>query len=783
VCGADYDGTESPGFAAKWAAVGIETGRQSWRDWFAEGMDVWVGDPEREYLQACAQYTLRAGAPWDHGCPLGTIWTQKFGAMTFWDTFFAVDGLLRAGHVDEARRFADWCTRTMQPAGRPHYWMSWYDGTPGSNPANDQGYQSALAFAQSLIRYAEVTGDTAAALPYLRRLAEYLLDAVLAEDAAGTWTMKGTVAHDVGVETFAANSQPVILAWAVSCLAKYAEYATEDDAPDSVAKLDIARHRESAPGPARSAGPTGHTVGPPLRGGPFAKDSDDALTRRARAAATFFRQAATKIDLTTGVWNDWAPNLTQSQPFADYRGWAAWFAKRVATVPLLGRQIMAWGGVNHAVSCAVAGEPSVGLQSLDQSHDHVSGLGYLGESLWEFKCGGNTPYVPSSGGYLAAVAALICTGTIWPEADGAREVWIGPNLPERWRNNRFRWQNVVALNGVRTSGRYEPTRLEVELSARQPVRLRLAVPPRIEGSVLAVTVDGRAVPVAPESSTEGPPRSGGPTGRLVGPALRAGPGNQVLLDLPAGAHTVSLARDESARPEILLIEPSLHGRALQAILAKTGRATMRLCETSNLPDWVARAPVIVLPQQYVTLRVDHAEALARAVERGARLVCLHHSASRLLDRRLAALLGLNGTHTRDYQYTASRVELALTAAGRRALPGVPERFPTWITTPITPAPESDVEVLATHADGCTAAVTRRRVGKGWTAWACMGDKLMDRKNPGEPAPEPGLSFCYTDGGGAPFLTFGKYPDELCVPRWMHEPSFEPLLLALAGANW
>ncbi len=692
IVGTDYDGRE-------WSPATVADGQDSWRRWFAEAMDVWLGDPEREYLQACAQYTLRAGAPWDHGCPLGTIWTQKFGGMTFWDTFFAVDGLLRAGHVEEARRFADWCVRTMKPKGRPHYWMTWYDGTPGSNPKTDQGYQSTLAFAQSLIRYAEVTGDRERVLPYLRRVAEFLLAEVLDCDEAGRWTMKGTVAHDICVDAHAATSQPVILAWAVSCVAKYAEY------------------------------------------------SGDATARR---VAEFYRQATPKIDLTRGMWDEWSPNLTQSQPFADYAGWACWFVNKAATVPLHAHEIMPWHNVNQAVSCAVAGEPSIGLAYLDHAHDHVSGLGYLGESLWEYKCGGNTPYVPSSGAYLAAVAAMICDASIWPDA----EVRVGPNIPERWRNHRFRWQNVVTLNGVRTSGRYEPTRLELELDARQPLHLRLSVPPRIEGSALAVTVDGKAVAVAS--------------------------GESVCLEIPAGKHTVTLARDETARPKILLIEPSVHGRELQRLLGPTA---MRLCETASLPDWVGRAPVIVLPREYVTLRPDHVMALARAVETGARLVCLHHAACRALDRRLAELTGLNARHDRDYQYAGRPVELRLTALGRQALPGVPERFPTWITTNIYPEPGADVEVLATHADEKTAAVTRRRVGKGWVAWACMGEKLMDRDTPETCAVTGGKGFGYSDSGGAPFLVFGKYADELTQPRWLREPSFAALLRALTTADW
>jgi hypothetical protein len=39
--------------------------------------------------------------------------------MTFWDSFFASDGMLRAGHVGMVRAFCDWLVKTARPTGRP----------------------------------------------------------------------------------------------------------------------------------------------------------------------------------------------------------------------------------------------------------------------------------------------------------------------------------------------------------------------------------------------------------------------------------------------------------------------------------------------------------------------------------------------------------------------------------------------------------------------------------------------------------------------------------------
>lgn len=724
VLGIDADKTHRPEYAAKYLNSSgrklMNQGRQSWSGWFAEGMDVWLGDPEREYLQACAQYTLRAGTPWDQGCPLGTLWTQKFGAMTFWDTFFSCDGLLRTGHQDEVRRFGNWCVKTARKKGRPHFWMTWHNGIEGSHPDLDKGYQSTLSFAQSIIRLAEVSGSdedkSRRSLPYLRRLAAYVLDEVLESLPDGTWRMKGEVAHDVGVENLDPNQQPVMLAWVLSCLGKFVEYS-------------------------QSSG------------------THDSLVAQAEKATTHFRERTEKINLTRGIWNTWAVNLTQSQPFADIRGWADWMASEFARVPLRGQLIMPWLNGNEAVSLAISGQPSLGLYCLDQTHDHVSGLGYLGESLWEFKCGGNTPYVPSSGVYLSSIAAMICTGSIWSESDGSREVWFGPNIPERWRHNRFRWQNVTTLNGVRTSGDYTPSGFVLKFESHQPVVLRVSVPPRIEGAVMKVSIDGKPVEFTFDPTATTP---------------------QIRVSVPAGQHEVSVCRDEVVRPDILLWEPSVHGRALQKILEGTGRSVMRLCESATITDWIGKTKTLVYDLQYVATRVDHVQALEQAMNAGLNLVLLNHAVCRRIDPRLAVLSGVNAEHDRDYQYEAFKTGIRLTEAGRRQLPGVPESFQTWMTMKITPNPAADVEVWATLEDGQTAAVTHRKLGRGSVSWMCMGEKLMDRNHPEASARSYGLKSHYTESGGAALIVYGTYPDEMSVPRWITEPGFEELLRALAS---
>jgi len=202
--------------------------KTSWVDYFSQAADIQWGDARSEFLYAMSQYVLRAGVPWRTGAPLGNLWSRKFGAMTFWDTFYAADGMLRAGHVDEVRQFAHWLNETRQPEGRPHYWMTWYDGTPGTFPENDKAYINCLAYAGILIRYAQYVQDIDSirelVYPYLKQISSYLLENALRRDEFG-WHMTGEVAGDIGVENDQASEQSDVLLWVVLTVAKYAEYA------------------------------------------------------------------------------------------------------------------------------------------------------------------------------------------------------------------------------------------------------------------------------------------------------------------------------------------------------------------------------------------------------------------------------------------------------------------------------------------------------------------------------------------------------------------------------
>ncbi len=131
--GSDREGSDTVGSVReRWtawrknaAAAGLEAVRQSWQSWFAGMADFGVGSPEKEFLNAINQYVLRAGLSWSSGLPLGTMWTRKFGSATFWDSFFACDGMLCAGHLDEVRAFCEHLTDIVWENRRNYFIINW----------------------------------------------------------------------------------------------------------------------------------------------------------------------------------------------------------------------------------------------------------------------------------------------------------------------------------------------------------------------------------------------------------------------------------------------------------------------------------------------------------------------------------------------------------------------------------------------------------------------------------------------------------------------------------
>lgn len=716
--GSSREGTDTVA-AARAPAGGLDGVAGSWRAYFRDAADAGIGSPEKEFLLAMNQYLLRAGLPWGSGLPLGTLWTRKFGAMTFWDSFFAADGMLRAGHVEEVRAFCDWLVRTARTEGRPHMWMTWDDGDTPCRPDSDKAYQSALAFAGCGIRLYEQTGDREdlqrRALPYLRLLSRYLVDEIFRFDAGRGWELTGLVAGDVDVAAQDAREQTDMLAWSVMTLAKYAEYAA------------------------------------------LAGERGD-LSARCSEIAAWFR--AHRIQLRkTDVWYGWLPYLAPAHPFADFSAW--WDASRevlqvlmvppcdpalrrrffgpqpdLPPRPLIGTYCgMAWCNLSVAAACTLTDNRDLALEFQDGALKYVSGLGYLSESPYELLAGGNTPYVPSCGSYLSSLLGMLAANRLW---DG--ETRVGVDMPRFWAYQRLWFRNVRTFNGSTVSAAYDPQRVRVEVANNRDHVLRLRIPARIAGEPIRVTVNGAAV----DAPTEG---------------------ESVVWPLAAGRHVVEIERDLAQPAAVAVVEPFDQGAALCEIVRGAGRSVRWLRDLDALPAVSAAAYVVHV--SFVNLPADAVRRLEAEVRAGATLVTLFHAGVRSYAPEMAELTGLNGT-VDDIWCFDSRPSV-----WRVTLPGVPERLQIHTAAKdLHVAPGPGVEVLGTLEHSGAPALTRRRLGAGTVWWLACGNKIMDRT----PALGYGLQLTRE------VFVHGVTREAHARLHWLQSPDFARLLAAVLHAG-
>ncbi len=449
-CGSELDGTHTEAETA--ARIGtfqktapedtIQNGCETWQEFFAEAADIHCGDSEREFLMRQAQYVLRAGGSWRNGYPLGTLWNGTFGGATFWDTFFAADGMLRCGHVQPVREFCDWLVAARQSEGRPFYWMTYFDGTPVET--EDTAYQVCLAYAGIAIRLYEITQREddlrERAFPILKQLAKYALAEVV-EPVDGTWRLRGIVSHDVGADDLDATHEPGMLAWVSVCLAKFAEYADV---------LSV----------------------------------DDHPVETCRRLAADLKSTPLSLE-DPGLWGAWYPYLLGLNPLYDDDSFRRYIHKTYGdrmAVPIYNQP---WFAFCEAAALAMTGFPELARETQEAGLNLIAGCGYFTETPYVLRSGGYAPYVPASGAFLSSMAIPFAHGSMWTD-----DVHVATGLSTVMRSQYMSWERLHTLNGAVVSGTYSPERLECMIVCPRPMRAHLAAPAYIAGEPLRVTVDG-----------------------------------------------------------------------------------------------------------------------------------------------------------------------------------------------------------------------------------------------------------------------------------------------------
>ncbi len=663
---ADSDRAPDAGRAGGLAAV-----RAGWEKFFTTGAEVWLGEPDKEFLYLQQQYVLKAGESFHGGIVLGTLWNEEFGGSTFFDSLSACEGMLRTGHVAEIRAFCEWVTRVMPRKGRPFYHMTYYTGQPAGT--NEEVFQVCLAYGAVAVRLYEFTRDRRdleqTVFPYMYRLAEYLLAEKLAETPAG-WQFTGQYCGDSHLPPEDLTKETGLFAWTATLLAKTAEYA---------AALGV----------------------------------ENPVIARCRSLRDFVtRTGPIKLD-DLKAWSNWFPYLANRAPFLDFPSYRAAVQRRY---PELGRpciDYMPWGHFSFAMSALLTGHGDAALQELETGCLMICGLGYLDESMYEMRGGGFAPYPPATGSYLATVTNLIVDGGLFDD-----DLRIGTVLPKFWQKKYLKFRNLCTVNGARVSGEITPYSVDLTIQTDRPRRAEIALPMRVAGEPVICRSDA---PVASEGTSEKEEETAKRRGRRF-----YSDGRVVQVELPVGATRVTIERDLTTPHDALVIEPMQHGEQVCALLRGAGLSVRWLRDYPTLPRVIEHARLIFIHTSYTSLPVEVVRELERAARRGARVVCLFHSGRLDVDGALAELSGVRATQpSNHWEYDSTPHTYRLTARGREVLPGLPGEFAVPQTAEFVLNPTPDLEALATDAGSGQPVVTRRPVGQGWVCWIAAGNKSAD----------------------------------------------------------
>ncbi|MDL5053508.1 hypothetical protein QQ056_08130 [Oscillatoria laete-virens NRMC-F 0139] len=560
VSGSDRDGThtldhashQSHLFREKGSAKCLADSRQAWRAYHGQKASIKIGNPEKEFLFKMCQYALKAGGSWHNGYALGTYWNHNFGGMTFWDSFFMCDGMLRAGHVGLVREFCDWLLRTKQPFGRPHYWMFHQDGHAPDK--SDNAYQICLAFAGIFIRLAEISDHPEdkfeKALPYLRQTAEYLFDQIL-EKKDGCWQLRGQIAGDVGVDAENAALEHGMFNWAVTVISKYVEYApvTEHNSPLWATAKHLVDDLRKKPVP---------------------------LSR-------------------PGMWSVWYPQMTGKNPFADYESFGQFVRKyHGKTIGELSPseepkgewlnfysrpsrsayRLQPWDSLTFATSLSMTGFTELALEYQDDGLKFISGPGYLSEAPPELGVGLSL-YPTSCGAYLSSISTMFVEADLWSDC-----VLICTNLPQRWRYLNLEWSDIHSLNGVSSSGHWTPETLRLTLTCHAPRIAHIRIPSRIAGEPLKVLLNSHDTPHSVEKEW-------------------------IILSLPTGTSTLTIKADRTSVHDILLFEPHNHGRRIKELIEKKGHSCRWLRDPDKISVHTAQSRTLIFHQSYVAFPLEN----------------------------------------------------------------------------------------------------------------------------------------------------------------------------------
>ena len=425
---------------------------------------------------------------------------------------------------------------------------------------------------------------------------------------------------------------------------------------------------------------------------------DDPVVARCREVDAHFRTHP--IDLThPGMWDLWLPLLTGADPLADFGSWSRMALETLPKTPMNFYAIQPWWNFAVATSLSQTDHPDLALEIQNDGLNSISGLGNIDEVAYEAHGGGWAPFPTSTGPWLSSMMIGFADGSLWND-----ELLVCTRLPKRLANQYLRWRGVTTFNGGHVSGAYDPHRIEATIESAVPRPVRVKIPARIAGEPLTVRLDESPVAFQEDGET-------------------------VLIQMPAGEHTIFITRDLAAPAEIVVAEPMNQGQLLVDLLRTKDHTIRWARDYDALPAAGRQARALVMDVSYVATPVDIARGLEAAVrENGLSLITLFHAGCVNVDGALAELSGVratfDGTEREYWQTGATEHTWQLTDAGRRLLPGINVTLHVPCAGKFAPHLAKDVEVLATDETG-RAVMTCRAVGRGKVYWIAFGSRVMN----------------------------------------------------------
>jgi len=436
----------------------FENHKANYADYYQTAAQLFLEDAKRELLFNNSLYLFRNGCSFQNGIPLQLLLfhPEPWFGSTFWDTVFAIDGLLLSNDLQSPQRTVEFLSKAVKPDGRPFPWIVRYDGS-SAVPSDwvDSGYLVNLSHATTAIKYYEVTKDNAClektVFPLLQRVADYIVsERLIAEDDHYIGAASG---HDVNADLHLNETYTTL--WGAVILRKTAEYAQLLNlCPEKRDEwLRISRRIRLDKGEngyyqSRTAQKPGNWVSMllyPTEGYPFV---DLNIFKVNRERQCFL--------------NDYA-ELGQHQPWVYF--WQACSDMRM--------------GQERAERVE---------ELIREGIEFVYGVGYFSEiaPLRINTLTGMPPYISAHGAYLAASTQQWVRGSIW---DNTIELFADISRERRQRTIRF--ERIRTYQGVLVSAEYTPNFIKAVFEGSGDYVLKVAVPHCLNSEKANCIINGK----------------------------------------------------------------------------------------------------------------------------------------------------------------------------------------------------------------------------------------------------------------------------------------------------